>query len=175
LAIGQDLSERAVQLRPPAPQFSLGKSFPGFGPVGPWITTPDELSTRDDLSVDDLPITARLNGDVVQHSHTSDLIFPVAAIIEYVSHITPMLPGDVVFTGTPAGVGMGRVPLRHLRPGDVLESTIEGLGTIIVRPTSDSFDRQAGARAVLASLVTWVWLEVMIASRRGVAMRPRRR
>lgn len=131
LAIGQDLSERVVQLRPPAPQFSLGKSFPGFGPVGPWITTPDELSTRDGLDPDDLPITARLNGEVVQDSRTSDLIFPVAAIIEYVSHIAPMLPGDVVFTGTPAGVGMGRTPPRYLRPGDVLESTIEGLGTMV--------------------------------------------
>lgn len=132
LSIGQDLSERAVQLRPPAPQFSLGKSFPGFGPVGPWITTPQHLSTCG-LNRDDLTLTARLNGEVVQDSRTSDLIFPVAAIIEYVSHITPMLPGDVIFTGTPAGVGMGRTPPRYLRPGDVLESTIEGLGTMITR------------------------------------------
>jgi 2,4-didehydro-3-deoxy-L-rhamnonate hydrolase len=123
--VGQDLSERVVQLRPPAPQFSLGKSFPGFGPTGPWLVTPDELANADDLSV-----SCRLNGELVQSSRTSDLIFSVSTIVEYVSTITPMLPGDLVFTGTPAGVGMGRVPPRYLRPGDVLESTIDQIGTI---------------------------------------------
>lgn len=124
--VGQDLSERVVQLRPPAPQFSLGKSFPGFGPTGPWLVTPDELD-----DVDDLALTCRLNTEVVQSSRTSDLIFSVSEIIERVSAITPMLPGDLVFTGTPSGVGMGRTPPRYLRPGDVLESTIEGIGTIV--------------------------------------------
>ena len=126
LMVGQDLSERVVQMRPPAPQFSLGKSFPGFGPTGPWLVTPDEFD-----DVDDLELTCRLNTEVVQSSRTSDLIFSVAEIIERVSAITPMLPGDLVFTGTPAGVGMGRTPPRYLRPGDVLESTIGGVGTIV--------------------------------------------
>ena len=110
------------------PQFSLGKSFPGFGPTGPWLVTPDELANADDLAV-----SCRLNGELVQSSRTSDLIFSVSAIVEYVSTITPMLPGDLVFTGTPAGVGMGRVPPRYLRPGDVLESTIDQIGTITTK------------------------------------------
>ena len=124
--VGQDLSERAVQLRPPAPQFSLGKSFPGFGPTGPWLVTPDEFGNPDDLG-----LTCRLNAEVVQSSRTSDLIFSVGEIVERVSAICPMLPGDLVFTGTPSGVGMGRVPPRYLAPGDVVESTIEGIGTIV--------------------------------------------
>jgi 2,4-didehydro-3-deoxy-L-rhamnonate hydrolase len=126
LAVGQDLSERTVQLRPPAPQFSLGKSFPGFGPTGPWLVTADEIANRDDLAIE-----CRHNGEVVQSSRTSDLIFSVARIISLVSGITPMLPGDVVFTGTPSGVGAGRTPQRFMRSGDVLESTIEGVGTIV--------------------------------------------
>ena len=126
LTVGQDLSERVVQLRPPAPQFSLGKSFPGFGPTGPWVVTPDELSDPDDLA-----LTCRLNAHVVQSSRTSDLIFSISEIIERVSAITPMLPGDLIFTGTPSGVGMGRTPPRYLAAGDVLESTIEGVGTIV--------------------------------------------
>ena len=119
LMVGQDLSERAVQLRPPVPQFSLGKSFPGFGPTGPWLVTPDEFDDPDDLA-----LTCRLNAEVVQSSRTSDLIFSVGEIIERISAITPMLPGDLVFTGTPSGVGMGRTPPRYLAPGDVIESTI---------------------------------------------------
>ena len=126
LAVGQDLSERTVQLRPPAPQFSLGKSFPGFGPTGPWLVTPDEVPNPDDLAIE-----CSHNGEVVQSSRTSDLIFSVPRIIELVSHVTPMLPGDVIFTGTPSGVGAGRTPQRFMRAGDVLESTIEGVGTIV--------------------------------------------
>jgi 2-keto-4-pentenoate hydratase/2-oxohepta-3-ene-1,7-dioic acid hydratase in catechol pathway len=126
LAVGQDLSERTVQLRPPAPQFSLGKSFPGFGPTGPWLVTPDEVADRDDLAIE-----CRHNGEVVQSSRTSDLIFSVARIIHLVSGVTPMLPGDVIFTGTPSGVGIGRTPQRFMRSGDRLESTVEGIGTIV--------------------------------------------
>jgi 2-keto-4-pentenoate hydratase/2-oxohepta-3-ene-1,7-dioic acid hydratase in catechol pathway len=125
LMVGQDLSERAVQLRPPVPQFSLGKSFPGFGPTGPWLVTPDEFDDPDDLA-----LTCRLNGEVMQSSRTSDLIFSIGEIIERVSAIAPMLPGDLLFSGTPSGVGMGRTPPRYLAPGDVLESTIEGIGSI---------------------------------------------
>ena len=126
LMIGQDLSDRVVQMRPPAPQFSLGKSFPGFGPTGPWLVSPDEFDDPDDLA-----LTCKLNGEVVQASRTSDLIFSVGEIIERVSAITPMLPGDLVFTGTPAGVGIGRTPPLFLAADDVLESTIEGIGTIV--------------------------------------------
>jgi 2-keto-4-pentenoate hydratase/2-oxohepta-3-ene-1,7-dioic acid hydratase in catechol pathway len=125
LMVGQDLSERVVQLRPPAPQFSLGKSFPGFGPIGPWIVTPDELENPDDLA-----ISCTLNGEEVQKSRTSDLIFGVDALVHDLSSITPLLPGDLIFTGTPSGVGGARTPPRFLAPGDHLVSTIEGIGTI---------------------------------------------
>ena len=125
LTVGQDLSERIVQTRPPAPQFSLGKSFPGFGPTGPWIVTPDEFDDPDDLALD-----CTVNGEQVQKSRTSDLIFGVDALINRLSSITPLLPGDLIFTGTPSGVGGTRTPPRFLAPGDELVSTIEGIGTI---------------------------------------------
>jgi len=125
LTVGQDLSERVVQTRPPAPQFSLGKSFPGFGPTGPWIVTPDELANPDDLA-----LGCTLNGEQVQKSRTSDLIFGVDALINRLSSITPLLPGDLIFTGTPSGVGGTRTPPRFLAPGDELVSTIDGIGTI---------------------------------------------
>jgi 2-keto-4-pentenoate hydratase/2-oxohepta-3-ene-1,7-dioic acid hydratase in catechol pathway len=125
LTVGQDLSERIVQTRPPAPQFSLGKSFPGFGPIGPWIVTVDELDRPDDLA-----LGCTVNGEEVQKSRTSDLIFGVDALIHLLSSITPLLPGDLIFTGTPSGVGGTRTPPRFLAPGDELVSTIEGIGTI---------------------------------------------
>ena len=99
---------------PAGAQFWLGKSFSGFGPTGPWLVTPDEFDDPDDLA-----LSCRLNGEVVQSSRTSDLIFSVGEIIERISAVTPMLPGDLVFTGTPSGVGMGRTPPRYLAPGDV--------------------------------------------------------
>ena len=123
--VGQDLSERIVQTRPPAPQFSLGKSFPGFGPTGPWVVTPDELDDPDDLE-----LGCSVNGEEVQKSRTSDLIFDADALIHLLSSVTPLLPGDLVFTGTPSGVGATRTPPRFLRPGDELVSTIKGVGTI---------------------------------------------
>lgn len=126
--VGQDLSEREVQLRPPVPQFSLGKSFPGFGPTGPWLVTPDDLANADDL-----PLSCAVNGEVVQSSTTGDLIFSVPQLVEKLSAITPLLPGDLIFTGTPAGVGQGRTPPRFLADGDELVSTIEGIGTITAR------------------------------------------
>ena len=125
LSVGQDLSERIVQTRPPAPQFSLGKSFPGFGPTGPWVITPDELDDPDDLA-----LSCTVNGEEVQKSRTSDLIFGVDALIHLLSSIMPLLPGDLIFTGTPSGVGGTRTPPRFLTPGDELVSTIEGIGTI---------------------------------------------
>ncbi len=130
LTVGQDLSERVVQKRPPSAQFSLGKSFPGFGPTGPWITTPDELDDRDDLAID-----CTLNGDTMQASRTGDLIFPVPQLIESLSSIVPLGPGDLIFTGTPSGVGMARDPQHFLTPGDVVVTTIEGLGSITTTMT----------------------------------------
>ena len=133
LTVGQDLSNRAVQLRPPVPQFSLGKSFPGFGPMGPWLVTPDEFANPDDLA-----LSCTLNGETMQDSRTSDLIFPVSALIECLSGIVTLMPGDVIFTDTPSGVGMARKPPRFLVPGDVLVSTIEGIGSITTTLTGAS-------------------------------------
>ncbi|BCJ35912.1 fumarylacetoacetate hydrolase [Actinocatenispora thailandica] len=123
LTVGQDLSERTVQLAGPAPQFSLGKSFPGFGPTGPCLVTPDELVDRDDLA-----LGCALNGRPVQQARTSQLIFSIPELIARLSAVLPLLPGDLVFTGTPAGVGAARNPKRFLRAGDELVSTIDGIG-----------------------------------------------
>jgi 2,4-diketo-3-deoxy-L-fuconate hydrolase len=132
LTVGQDLSERVIQFAAGG-QFSLGKSFPGFGPIGPWLVTPDELPRRDDLA-----LRCSVNGEVVQQSRTSEMVFGVARLIAELSAILPLLPGDVIFTGTPAGVGVTRKPPRFLQPGDVVESTIEGIGTIRNRCLSSS-------------------------------------
>jgi 2-keto-4-pentenoate hydratase/2-oxohepta-3-ene-1,7-dioic acid hydratase in catechol pathway len=125
VTVAQDLSERVLQMSGPAPQFSLAKSHAGFLPLGPTLVTPDELTGRDALN-----LHATLNGDTVQTGNTSDLIVPVADCVAGLSTIITVLPGDVILTGTPAGVGMGRNPQRFLSPGDELVSTITGVGTI---------------------------------------------
>ncbi|MFJ9180612.1 fumarylacetoacetate hydrolase family protein [Streptomyces sp. NPDC102360] len=125
LTVGQDISERVSQLAGPVPQFSLGKSFPGFTPIGPWLVTPDEFSNPDDLE-----LTCSINGEEVQKGRTRDLIFSIPTLIAKLSAVLPLLPGDVIFTGTPAGVGLGRDPQRWLAPGDVLVSSIESIGTL---------------------------------------------
>ncbi len=123
LSIGQDYSERQVQLTGPAPQFSLGKSFPGFGPVGPWLVTPDELADPDDLEME-----CTIDGESVQKGRTSSMIFSVPELVARLSAVTPLLPGDIIFTGTPAGVGGARRPPRFLRPGETVVTSIQGLG-----------------------------------------------
>jgi 2,4-didehydro-3-deoxy-L-rhamnonate hydrolase len=125
LTVGQDLSEREVQHRGPLQQFSLGKSFPGFSPCGPALVTVDELATPDDLA-----ISTRIGAEVLQDSRTGDLIFSVPELISYISGICPLSPGDLIFTGTPEGVGMGHTPPRWLRPGETLITEIEGLGRL---------------------------------------------
>lgn len=125
LMVGQDLSERKRQLVGPAPQFSLGKSFEGFSPIGPWLTTTDELDDPGDLE-----LSCALDGEQMQHSRTSMMIFDVPALIEHLSGILPLLPGDIIFTGTPSGVGAARRPQRFIQPGETLVSRIEGLGEI---------------------------------------------
>ncbi len=125
LTVGQDVSERRVQFRPPNPQYSLGKSFPTFGPTGPVVVTPDELATRDDLE-----IRCSVNGDEMQHSRTGQLIFPVPKLISELSSILPLLPGDLIFTGTPSGIGSTRDPRVFLEDGDVIVSEIAGIGTM---------------------------------------------
>lgn len=125
LTVGQDLSERITQSAGPAPQFSLGKSLPGFGPMGPWLVTTDELADRDDLE-----LGCSINGEQVQKGRTGELIFSVPAMVSKLSHKLPLLPGDVLFTGTPAGVGMGREPQRFLQSGDELVSYVSGIGEL---------------------------------------------
>jgi 2-keto-4-pentenoate hydratase/2-oxohepta-3-ene-1,7-dioic acid hydratase in catechol pathway len=124
-AVGQDISERILQMAATPPQFSLGKSLPGFGPIGPWLVTLDELADPNDLE-----LGCAINGEQMQLSRTSSLIFPVPALIEKLSAVMPLLPGDVIFTGTPSGVGLGRTPQRWLAPGDELVSYIEGIGEL---------------------------------------------
>jgi 2-keto-4-pentenoate hydratase/2-oxohepta-3-ene-1,7-dioic acid hydratase in catechol pathway len=123
LTVGQDISERVLQMVGSVPQFSLAKSFPGFTPMGPWLVTPDELDNPDDLE-----LTCAIDGEQMQKGRTSELIFSVPALIAQLSAVLPLLPGDVIFTGTPAGVGMGRSPQRYLQTGEVLTSSIEGIG-----------------------------------------------
>jgi 2,4-didehydro-3-deoxy-L-rhamnonate hydrolase len=125
VCVGQDLSERRLQLIPPSPQFSLGKSHAGFGPTGPFLVTPDELDDPDDLALGCI-----LNGEEVQKGRTRDMIFPVPELIARLSAVVTLLPGDLIFTGTPAGVGLGRKPPRFLSPGDVLVSCIDQVGEI---------------------------------------------
>lgn len=123
LSAGQDLSERDRQRMGPAPQFSMAKSFPGFSPVGPLLVTPDEFDDPDDLELGCL-----LNGEEVQKGRTADMVFGVPELVARLSAVTPLLPGDVLFTGTPAGVGVGRTPQRFLAPGDELVSYVRGVG-----------------------------------------------
>jgi 2-keto-4-pentenoate hydratase/2-oxohepta-3-ene-1,7-dioic acid hydratase in catechol pathway len=130
LTVGQDISERIIQMAGPAPQFSLGKSLPGFAPMGPWLVTPDEFGDPDDVG-----LRTTINGEEVQKARTSDLIFPVPVLVSRLSALLPLLPGDVIFTGTPAGVGLGRDPQRWLADGDELISTIEGIGELRQRFT----------------------------------------
>jgi 2,4-didehydro-3-deoxy-L-rhamnonate hydrolase len=125
LTVGQDLSERDLQRTGPAPQFGLAKSFPGFSPMGPSLVTPDELDPRNDLE-----LGCEINGETMQKGRTADMIFPLVELVSYLSRIVTLYPGDVIFTGTPPGVGMGRTPPRYLQPGDRLHSWIEGIGEL---------------------------------------------
>jgi 2-keto-4-pentenoate hydratase/2-oxohepta-3-ene-1,7-dioic acid hydratase in catechol pathway len=124
LTVGQDISDRTLQFAA-GMQFSLGKSRRGYGPMGPWLVTPDDVPDPDDLA-----LGCKVDDEVVQDARTNDLVFTVSRLIAELSAVVPLLPGDVLFTGTPAGVGMARQPPRGLRPGQVLETWIEGIGTI---------------------------------------------
>jgi 2-keto-4-pentenoate hydratase/2-oxohepta-3-ene-1,7-dioic acid hydratase in catechol pathway len=126
LTLGQDLSERQLQLAGGAPQFSMGKSYSNFGPIGPHIVTPDEFDDPDDIE-----ISCRLEGgELLQKGRTSDLIFPVAMLIAELSAVCTLWPGDLIFTGTPAGVGAARTPPRFLTPDDVLITSAENIGEL---------------------------------------------
>jgi len=123
LTVGQDISDRTAQFVSSPPQFSMGKSFQGFAPIGPHLVTPDELPDRDDLE-----IGCRVNGETVQKTRTSDMIFSIPTLVARLSTIVELLPGDIIFTGTPSGVGVGQKPPRFLQPGDELTTWCSGIG-----------------------------------------------
>jgi 2,4-diketo-3-deoxy-L-fuconate hydrolase len=144
ITAAQDFSARDVQMAGGAmPQFSLGKSFAGFTPLGPCLVTPDEYPDRDGIGLE-----CRINGELVQQSSTADLIFGVPAVISYLSHIVTLGPGDVILTGTPAGVGVGFDPPRFLADGDEVVTTVDRVGQMrhVCRPANGAFD----ATAILA-------------------------
>ena len=118
---GNDVSARDCQLKQDI-QWARGKSFDTFAPIGPWIET--------DLDPDDCRIRSRLNGTVMQDSSTSDMIFNCRRVVSFLSRCMTLLPGTIIFTGTPPGVGMARDPQVFLRPGDIIEVEIDGIGTL---------------------------------------------
>ena len=123
LMIGQDISDRALQYAATPAQFNLGKSKASFGPTGPALVSPDLVDNPDDLA-----ISCRVNGELRQNSRTSFLMRPVTEIVSYLSSILVLHPGDIIFTGTPGGVGHAQG--IYLKPGDIILSEIEGLGTL---------------------------------------------
>ena len=118
-----DVSARDFQLA--TSQWTLGKTFDTFAPTGPWLTTADEIADPHQLD-----IQLSIGGEVLQKSNTKNLIFGVPELIEYLSSVMTLEPGDIVTTGTPAGVGLGRHPHRWLKPGEEVVVEIEGLGTL---------------------------------------------
>ncbi len=124
-AVGHDVSARDWQLGKPGKQWMAGKTFDTFAPVGPAVVTADEVPDPQALG-----IRLRLNGKTMQDSNTNQLVFPVDEIVAYLSNIFTLEPGDLIFTGTPPGVGMARQPPVWLQPGDIVEVEIDGLGTL---------------------------------------------
>lgn len=118
-----DVSARDVQFS--STQWSMSKCFPTFCPLGPAIVTADEI-----LDPHALDIGLSIDGEILQNSNTRNLVFGVPQLIEYLSSITPLLPGDIVSTGTPGGVGLGRDPKRWLKPGETVTVTIQGIGSL---------------------------------------------
>jgi 2-keto-4-pentenoate hydratase/2-oxohepta-3-ene-1,7-dioic acid hydratase in catechol pathway len=129
--IVNDVSARGVQLA--TSQWTLGKSFPTFTPMGPWIVTADEIEDPHKL---DIRLT--LSSEVMQSANTRDLIFDIPALIAYISSIVPLEAGDVISTGTPPGVGLGRNPQRWLVPGETMSIDIEKIGTLRNRTCAEA-------------------------------------
>lgn len=126
--VGQDVSDRKVQFTDKPPQFSMGKSFDSFGPIGPALVTLDTIDAVADR--DDLALSCAVSGETMQAARTSDMIFSVAQLVAFLSQRCTLEPGDLIFTGTPAGVGSTRDPRRYLKPGEEIVSTIEALGSL---------------------------------------------
>lgn len=125
LCVGQDISDRQLQNSGRPPQFSLGKSRQGFAPLGPWVS-----DVRDSPKRNELVIGCTVNGEVRQQTSTYDMIFDIPQLVAYLSTICELFPGDIIFTGTPSGVGHGHKPPIYLRPGDVIVTSLELVGTL---------------------------------------------
>ena len=126
--VGQDISDRKLQFADKPPQFSLGKSLNTFGPAGPAVVTLEAFADPNDLE-----LSCDIAGERMQGSRTSDMIFSVPELIAYLSAKLSLTPGDLIFTGTPAGVGSTREPRRYLKPGEIITSTIQGIGMLVNR------------------------------------------
>lgn len=145
LTIGQDISDRDVQLEGATPQYSFGKSFANFAPIGPALVTPDEFPDPDAVALE-----CWVDDERVQNGTSANLVFSVPQLVEYISARVVLEPGDLIFTGTPAGVGLGRTPRRYLRDGETIVSRIEGIGEMtnrVVDPAVAVTDLQADAVA----------------------------
>ena len=123
LCVGQDISDRPAQFASTPPMFNLGKSFDTFGPMGPALVSPDSLSNKESLVIE-----CKVNDEIRQNDNTDDLIFDVPTIISYLSEIVTLNTGDVIFTGTPGGVGVSQG--KFLNGGDIITTSIKGLGTL---------------------------------------------
>ena len=123
--IGHDVSARDWQLKKDGKQWMAGKTFDTFAPMGPYLVTADEVPDPQNLR-----IALRLNGQTMQDSSTTQLIFGIKEAVAYISQVMTLEPGDVIYTGTPPGVGVARKPPVFLKPGDVCEVEIEGLGVL---------------------------------------------
>jgi 2-keto-4-pentenoate hydratase/2-oxohepta-3-ene-1,7-dioic acid hydratase in catechol pathway len=126
--VGQDISDRRVQFAGKRPQFSMGKSFDSFGPIGPALVSLDVFPDPGDLA-----LKCDVAGERMQEARTSDMIFPVPELIAYLSSVCTLEPGDLIFTGTPSGVGSTRNPRRYLAVGDEIVSSIEHIGAMVNR------------------------------------------
>ncbi len=123
--VGHDVSARDWQLKKDGKQWMVGKTFDTFAPLGPHLVTADEIKDPHNLA-----IRLRLNGQTMQDSNTNQMIFKVGDVLAYLSQVFTLEPGDLIFTGTPPGVGFARKPPVYLKGGDVVEVEIEGLGTL---------------------------------------------
>jgi 2,4-didehydro-3-deoxy-L-rhamnonate hydrolase len=123
ITAGQDISDRGEQFRLPVKQFTMAKSYDTFGPIGPVLCTADELADRDDIG-----LVGYVDGDEVQRGRSSDLIFSIPALVAWTSRYVTLFPGDLIFSGTPGGVGESRTPPLFLKPGMVVETEVEGVG-----------------------------------------------
>lgn len=129
--VGHDVSARDWQFKGNEKQWTIGKTFDTFAPTGPVLVTKDEIPDPDNLR-----IQLRLNGETMQDSNTKEFIFPIPKLIAYLSQVVTLEPGDLIFTGTPPGVGVARKPPVFLKPGDLVEVEIEKIGVLANQVTS---------------------------------------